>query len=283
VSWFGRSSLGVTPVALAADTKRAARFHMPVGGNVAKASVYLDGHGGGSAEQVARVALYDALNALLTVSDEVAVAQAQAAGWVDFPFTAAAGKVALASADYYLAVHGGATNSTIRLFTDDPHGAGGQWNADTYSDGASNPFGAATALTSNFSAFVTYFLPFVAPVESDLYYSRLPLPEGQAVLGSTGIVKRSAIPVQLGWHSTFTDPEMGSNALVRDGGPLMGLLGERIRITTHGKAAAAVVYAYVHGVMPAASLEDLSVTRLLYSQLSSLSDDNVKVVVEVMT
>lgn len=282
MKWFGRADVGATTVELNADVKRAARFNLAASGNVSKASVYLDGQGSGTGNQVARVAVFDAVNTLLGTSDEVTVLDGQPPGWVDFLFTDAKGKLALAVGDYYIAVHGGAVANTIRLYGTDPHGMGGKWNADTYGDGASNPFGAATAVTSDFAAFVTYFTPYAAPDETDLYYSRLPYPEAQAVLSVGGPVRNSARPVVLGWHSTFLDAEKGSNALVRDGSALAALLGERVRISLHGSADRRQVFAYVHNVMPADELEDISVTRLLYSRLSGLADDHVRVVVEVV-
>lgn len=278
---FGRIDVGAIPVELNADVKYAARFNLAESGNVSKASVYLDGLGSGSGAQVAKVAIYDASNVFVGESEEVTVTDGQAGGWVDFPFVGTKGKLALLAGDYFLAVHGGAAANTIRLYGSDPNGMGGKWNADTYSDGSSDPFGAETTVTSDFAAFVTYFKPWVPPDETDLYFARLPFAEAQKALGG-GPVSRSARPVVVGWHDTFTDPELGSNALVRDGSDLAPLLGERVRITIHGTASPRVVYAYVHGLMPSDSDEDLSVTRLLYSRLSTLADDSIAAIVELI-
>lgn len=279
---FGRIDVGATPVELNADVKYAARFNLPDAGNVSKASVYLDGLGSGTGAQVARVVIYDAANVRVGVSEEVTVADGQAAGWVDFSFLGTKGKLALGVGDYFIAVHGGAFANTIRLFGSDPNGMGGKWNADTYSGGASDPFGAATTVTSDFAAFVTYFKPWVPPDETDLYFSRLPFAGAQKALGSGGPLSKSARPVVVGWHDSFTDPELGSNALVRDGSALAEMLGERVRITSHGTATPKVVYAYIHALLPSNADEDLSVTRLLYSRLSTLADDNVAAIVELI-
>lgn len=270
--------------AAAADTKRVARYRVGGVENVTKASFYLDGLGGGGslAGQVCRAVLYDSLDQLLAVGDEVLIAAGMPARWVDFPFSSLRGKLQLPVGDVFAGLHFGGASNTIRVYGGDPSGMGGKWNNDTYSDGAASPFGAATALTADLSGFVTLFTPYAPPDETDLYFSRLPFEEAQQIFALGGVVPRSARRVDVGWHSTFTDPETGSNALVRDGGPLMDLLGERVKITTYGRAVPRVVYAYVHGVAPADFEWDLSVTRLAFSRLSALSDTTSPAIVEVV-
>lgn len=267
---------------VAADTKYASRYNLANGDKVAKGSVYLDGLGAGAGlTQALRLALYDATDTLVATSNEVLVARGQQPGWVDFAFPTA-GDLALLAGDYHVTVLAGPSSGIVRLYGSDPRGMGGKFNADTYSDGSAATFGAATPLTSDFVAFVQMFAAYTAPDETDIYYSRLPFADGQATLAKGGPVGGSQRVTALGWHDTFQDAELGSNALVRENGPLAGYLGERVRITTHASAKPRAVFAYVHGLLPEDSLDDLSVTRLLFSRLSNLSDDTTPVTVEVI-
>lgn len=279
----GRFDIGATAYELDSDTKLAARFNLAQAGLLSKGSVYLDGLGAGIGPQVAQLAVYDALNALLAVSDEITVVEGQEPGWVDLAF--AVSGLTLEIGDYFIALLGGATANTIQVYGSDPHGMGGKTNADTYTDGPSDPFGSATGLTADFAAFLTISQPWVVPDETDMYYSRLPLAEAQAIFGAGGPQARTKVTSTTTWHSTFQDPETGSNALVRDGGPLMDLIGERIKVSTIGTAVQRSVYAYVHDVFPADrsdSMADLSLTRLLFSRLGALGGGDLDVAIEIV-
>lgn len=281
----GRIDAGSAAYEIPADTKRATRLTMPRTGNLAKGSAYLDGGGSGVGAQVARLAIYDVNSSLLGQSDEIVVADGQAPAWVDFPFSLADGALGLPAGDLFAAIHAGALSSTIRVYGDDPHGAGGKSNADTYSDGPSNPFGAATGLTADLSIFLSYFEAYadIQPRETDLYYSRLPLEQSQSIFALGGPLEAHARLIDVGWHSTFLDPEIGAVALVRAGSPLEDLLGERIRIRTHGTATSHAVYAYVHDLGPEDTMPwDLSITRLLFSRLAPLATYTLSTIVDVI-
>lgn len=280
----GRPEVGVTTVTMAADVKRVARFNAPEAGNVSKASFYVDGLGtGGIGPQACRAIIYDRLDALIAQSDEIVVPLGMAAKWLDFVFPKLKGGLALPAGDLFLGIHCGGYPNTIRVYGSGPHGMGGKFNADTYSDGPAASFGAATATTSDLSAYLSLFHSYeaVPPHETDLYFSRLPFQDGQRILGAGGPVNARA--ALTGWHDTFLDPETGSNALVRDTGPLVGLLGERIKVTTYGQQVNRSVYAFVHGVAPETLDWDLSLTRHLFGQIASLASDTLSVKVEVLT
>lgn len=283
---LGRVDIMDSPLLLTldADTKQAARFHLPEIGVLSRISVYLDGQGSGVGDQSARAGIYDVLGNLIAESDDVTVADGQAQGWVDFPITSLLGRVILPVGDYYLAVQAGASTDTIRLYGSDPHGQGGKYGVDSFADGLSDPFGSSSVATSDFAAFALVSSAYMAPQESDIYYSRLPLAEAQGQFALSAPVSRSGIVSTCTWHSTFQDSETGSNALVRDGSDLFDLLGKRIKVSTQGREVETSVYAYVHDVFPAGrsdSTADLSVTRLLFSRLGNLAQDQPVLIEEV--
>lgn len=267
-----------------ADQKLVMRVTWPWSKNVSKVSVYLDGQGTGIGDQVVRAIIYDAVtNALAAVSDEVVVRKGQAAGWVDFPFSALKGNLALTPGDYFVGLHTGLQTNTIRMSGSGPSGGGGKFNVDTYADGPAATFGAANAVTWNFALVVTAFEPYLPPDETDIYYSRLPYYDAGAALRTAGRGVAAPRLADAGWHDTFIDPETGANALVRAGGVFEDLLGERIRVTTQSPVDRRGVIAYVHNLADEDIFDwDLSLTRHLFSQLSLLAKETVPVLVEVL-
>lgn len=281
----GRTDVGLAAYEMAADTKRVGRFNMPIQAALAKGSAYLDGLGSGAlGAQVCRMVIYDTADNLVAVSDEVTVALGQPARWVDFGFSALRGKLVLPPGDFFAGLHVGGYTNTIRVYGSGPHGMGGKWNSDTYSDGSSAVFGAATAVSSDLSLFLSYFKPYamLRPVETDMYFARLPYAVAQSVLslgGPSGVQRL----VQVGWHDTFIDPETGSVALVRDDSVLMDLLGERVKVTTQEVPVPRSVVAYVHNVVDPRAVEwDLSLSRHLYAQLGLLGSTTITAVAEAV-
>lgn len=282
----GRTSAGATPFALASDTKRAANFTCPVAAALSSVAALIDGGGSATGSQALRALIYDASDNLLATSDEIVVAAGSPPLWRTFTFTSLNGHLLAPAGSIRLALHaGGPTTGLARVYGSDPHGAGGRSNSDTYSDGASSPFGAGTGLTADMSIYAGLFERFSdrTPDETDIYFSRLPLHEAQAVFALGGVEPSSARLVDAGWHGTFTDPETGSVCLVREGTAMEELLGERIKVTTQEDAVPRAVYAYVHNVVSADSFDwDLSLSRLLFGRIGMLANDTVPVVVEVM-
>lgn len=281
----GRTTIGGSSYLLAADRKIVGRYNMPRSGQISKGCVALDGLGAGAlGPQVCSLVIYDTANNLIATSDEVSVALGQPLSWVDFRFSAFGGAIALPAGDFFAGLHGGPYSNTIQIHGSDPFGMGGKSNADTYSDGASPVFGAATPLTESISCYLKYFSPYssLVPVETDLYYSRLPYKNAQAILGVGGPESVARV-TNAGWHDTFIDPEIGSVALVRDGSALADLLGERIRVTTQGVGVPRSAVAYVHSLADANAFDwDLSLSRHVYSQLALLASDPIPVAVEVI-
>jgi hypothetical protein len=102
------------------------------------------------------------------------------------------------------------------------------------------------------------------------WYGRLPFHLAQAEFGAGSPDPSTAILAQLGWHSTFTDPNRGSFAVVRRDGPLHDYLGERIKVTVFPRS----VYAYVVARRDIA--EEISLTRPLFGRVALLAETSVE-------
>lgn len=119
----------------------------------------------------------------------------------------------------------------------------------------------------------TYAPPEGAPED---FYATLPFADAQAVLRSTVPEPRTARLATCEWHSTMIDPGRGSFAVVRRGGPLEELLGERILVTAGGRSVAAYVTALRE------IEEDLSLYRRAFLALATLATERLTVKVEVL-
>lgn len=121
---LGKTRIGGTPFELVGNTKRVARYAVPFATSVPKLTIYVDGLGSGNGDQVVRGVIYDSGGSLLAMGDEVLVADGQAAGWVDLPFTTYPGGVQLpAAGNYDFGVLGGVQTNSVRVYGDDPGSA----------------------------------------------------------------------------------------------------------------------------------------------------------------
>jgi hypothetical protein len=282
--------MGGSAYEIASNTKRVTYVTMPEPLLLAKATAYLDGGGAGVSgslgAQAVKALVYDGADNLLAESDEVVVQVGEAPTWQDFTFASLRGHLLLPAGLVSLGLHGGGLYSNIaRVYGDDPHGPGGKTNSDSYADGASLVFGAASALTADMSIFMTAAKRYadIAPRETDGYLARLPWQQAQAALAVAGPIPRTGQVMSVGWHHTVLDAEVGANALVTAPGPFSYLVGERVKITTQGVPYPRAVYAYVHDAVPEGNLDwDLSVTRRVFSQLAMLATDMLDCVVEVV-
>lgn len=155
---------------------------------------------------------------------------------------------------------------------------------DSYADGTSTLFGSHSGISEPMSVFTDVFEPYFPPLsETEGYYARLPFIEAEAKLGETRPVIGTARLVNCSWHGMNTDSERGAFVLVRAGGELEDLVGERVAITAQrGKARPGTIriVGFVHGVADLDKREELSVTRRLFMGLSLVGNDRVPVVVE---
>ena len=152
---FGNTEVGTIPSnGLSADYKRGSKFTLSEPGTVKDVCAYLDGQGGVSGQQVVRYAIYG--DASGTPSNKVAesapytVRSGEPTRWI----CNSTGNVALSAGNYWLVIHSGGVAGVVRNYSTGP--ANWYGNADAYSDGASNTFGAGTAGTGTISIYA-YF------------------------------------------------------------------------------------------------------------------------------
>jgi hypothetical protein len=154
---FGRTTVAtMASSGLNGDYKRASKVTMPKTGWLVDLEAYLDGLGGVSGSQQVKLVIYrdnnGAPGAKVAESGTRSLASGSSAGWKSFSVSS---RPLLTPGDYWLAIHTGGTAQVLRDFADGPEV---NWlgNADTFADGASDPFGAATSGTATLSLFGSY-------------------------------------------------------------------------------------------------------------------------------
>lgn len=270
----GLRRVGADTDTLDADTLVLDRMET-YGGFAPSVSAYLDSLGGTSGVALVRAVVYDATGKLLGYGSEVPVPSGIGAAWMQFPlWDETPGGVPLPlSDDAYLGLHVGGVGGVLRVYGDED--GSGFRASDSYSDGAPATL-PATSGDQRPALTIPYVSPWVPPAAVELaWYARLPFPEAQVFLGSTGPTERYR-RVSCGWHGASFNAEQGSFALARTGSDLAALVGDKIAVTYRGKT----VYAYVMG--EGDLIEDLSLTRRLFQALAPLATYELSVGVEVL-
>jgi len=153
----GRTTIGSTPSGgLQTNFKRGSQFTVSQAGTLYSLSAYLDGAGGGSGSQQIRMELYrdsSGVPGTRVVQSGIALVYAgDPAKWVTF----ATPPTALTAGTYWIVIHSGDSNAVARDYGGD--GANNWYgNADTFSDGGTDPFGTGTTGTGTLSAYATYY------------------------------------------------------------------------------------------------------------------------------
>lgn len=155
---------------------------------------------------------------------------------------------------------------------------------DLYEDGTTVAFGSFDQVTDQLCVFSDSFDPWVAPSEeTEAYYTALPFLEAERKLAETVPIPSSAQRATCTWHGLVVDNDRGTVVLVREGGPLEGLIGERVRITPVGRRQGKhSVYAFVHGKAELNPLDDLSTSRRVFLAMDTLGLDRLPVIVETL-
>lgn len=279
---IGETRVGDTITAVAVNTKRVAGFTLSAPTRIVKLSLACDGGGGAATGNYAKLrpVIYQS-NALIAVGDEVIVASDDPVRWVDLPFLAAfPGGVVVGAGTTEFGVLVGGDANVLRVAQIDPLSPGGRWNADTYTDGPTNPFGSATSLTANMSIFATASPVWVERSTTRMdVIARLGWEDAQRLLLSA-VVPTPTYQATASWHGTVVDPNRGSFAVVRAGGPLAGLVGERLKLTTVGNNQR-TCFVYVFQAVSALE-QDISLARRAFAALELLAIDTVDVKIEVM-
>jgi iron transport multicopper oxidase len=152
---FGKTTVGAATDVFAADRKRVNRYALAAPGSLTKLSVYL-APSGISGQQLLKGVIYadsgGAPAALLGVTEQLTFKSTNASGWYDLVL---ATPLKLAAGNYWIGVFSGATEK-VAGYRYDSVASSRDYNANTYSSGASNPFGAVTKDAEQTSLYATY-------------------------------------------------------------------------------------------------------------------------------
>lgn len=279
----GKRTVGATAINLAADFKRAFRVEVGAAKRISGAKLYVDGGGPGSGLMAVKLVVYDAAtDALLGTGEELVIADGQAAGWedlvLDLEGSQRGGILLPAAGEYDVGVIAAGGNLAARVYGDADAGAG-RGNANTYTAGASDPFGASSVINFDMSLAVAVADPYSTPEGADDFLrARLPFIDAQRDLGRRAPLAATAQLAVAGWHGTRTDVERGSFAIAKTGTPLAEFVGRRVRVTTRKVARSRSVVALVHAEADVA--EDVTLTRRLFLELEVAGRTRVDVLIE---
>ena len=162
---FGKTTVGASKDVFSADRKRAVAYTLPSAGAVSQLSVYLEPTTV-SGQQVMKGVVYadagGAPGALKGVSNQLTFSSTQAAGWYALTFPTA---LELPAGKYWIGVLTGAS-ALVAGYRYDSVANSRDWNQNTYSAGPSNPFGAPTIDSQQFSLYATYIAAGSPPVNT---------------------------------------------------------------------------------------------------------------------
>jgi subtilisin family serine protease len=152
---FGKTTVGSSSDSFLADRKRVSRYALPSAGTVSKLSIYL-APTGTSGQQLLEGVIYadagGAPGALLGTSGPLTFKSTNAAGWYDLVFSAA---LKLAAGNYWIGAITGASSNVAGFRYTSVSGAR-DYNANSYTSGPTNPFGAVTTDAEQASLYATY-------------------------------------------------------------------------------------------------------------------------------
>jgi hypothetical protein len=152
---FGKTSIGTSYDAFAANRKRVNRYALPLAGQVSKLSIYL-APTGTSGQQVLEGVLYSDASgkpsSLLGVTSQLTFQSTNAAGWYELKFPT---PLSLPAGNYWIGVITGAT-SDVAGFRYDTLAGSRAANSNTYTSGPSTTFGVFTTDGEQTSLYATY-------------------------------------------------------------------------------------------------------------------------------
>ena len=162
---FGKTTVGASKDVFSADRKRVVAYTLPSAGSVTQLSVYLEPTTV-SGSQVMKGVVYADSNgapgALKGVSNQLTFSSTQAAGWYALTFPTA---LELPAGKYWIGVLTGAS-ALVAGYRYDSVANSRDYNQNTYSAGPSNPFGAPTIDSQQFSLYATYTTAASPPVNT---------------------------------------------------------------------------------------------------------------------
>lgn len=149
------SATGYTTLAAAADTKYASSVTLPVRAAINDVRAYIAGQGSGTTNM--KAVIYSdssgSPNAVVATSTATSIdGTVTAPGWKVFSFSS---RVELAAGTYWIALHN-ETGTVANLYRGATANAIA-YNADVYSGGAADPFGATSLTTGPLAAYGTFY------------------------------------------------------------------------------------------------------------------------------
>ena len=249
--------------------------------------VYLAGTETSAASQTVRGVIYTTDGTLVAAGDSVPLESDADPGWITLAFSAHDG-LRLPAGGYRYGMHAGAVSAAAELYTAD--GVAGDLLTVpdvpfTAGAPATLPAGAATGVPA--VMFLELLAGVVIPADvTDDYLATLPFDITQQIFGQSAPIASTRASATAGWYGTTFDPTSGANAIVRTGGPLVGLVGERILITRRNSLTPRSVAVYVHNELPfpdEIADEDLVLTARAFLALGSQALDDLQVDVTVLS
>ena len=152
---FGKTTVGASGDSAAANRKRVNRYAVSASVSVTKLSMYLQPASTSGSQTLEGVIYSDSggsPGSLIAVSNQLTFASTNTAGWYDLPFST---PVSLPAGNYWIGFISGSSPNVIGFRYDSVAGSRA-YNANTYSSGPSNPFGAATTDSEQMSLYATY-------------------------------------------------------------------------------------------------------------------------------
>jgi hypothetical protein len=150
VATFGRTTFELQAVSYPADTKIGSRFALVEAGDVTKLTAHFRlAHATAKVRGLIYAASGTEPAALVAVTNEKIGIPSNNI-WVDLPLAA---PVSLSAGNYFLCLHG---NTALEGLGSNSGVGVNRFNTDTYADGATNPFGAATSSSYERAIYATY-------------------------------------------------------------------------------------------------------------------------------
>jgi hypothetical protein len=152
---FGRTTIASTPSSgLSANFKRGSPFALAQAGVITSLSAYMDGNGGAAGFQNIRLVMYQDNSGVpgtkVVESNSTTIAAGMPAQWINLTTP----ETPVASGTYWIVIQTGDTQGVARDYGD----GSTAWyaNADTFSDGASDPFGSGSTGTTTLCVYASY-------------------------------------------------------------------------------------------------------------------------------
>ncbi len=155
---FGKTTLGASSDAYAADRKRVSLYSLASAGTVSKLSIYLQPSGISGAQVLEGVVYANSGGkpaALLGSSGQLTFHSTDSPGWYALTFGV---PLKLAAGSYWLGVISGASSDVVGFRYDKVSGSR-DYNANTYTSGPSNPFGGSLSTDNEQTSLYATYTP----------------------------------------------------------------------------------------------------------------------------